>query len=342
MAYKVHVIRNKNGGGTHATEASKKPSPYGLEVIESCLTCQLKKDRLFCDLSHGALARLDSISSRATYPKGAVLFVEGQEPRGAFIICNGRVKLTANSADGRSLILRIADPGEVVGLPATISGRPYELTAEALEPIEANFIPRNEFLQFLREHGEAALRTAEMLCHIYHATHQEIKYLGLTGSAAEKLARFLLDRSSSEGQNGGAIRLTLTLTHQEIAEMIGASRETVTRLFASFKKQQLVEVHGSALTIKNRDGLEKLVEGYAALRQSGTRYGKVAKCIHIPNEAEVDSFLPAQVESVSPSIRAAGKAKDTCRHLPPRPRSSSERPASFPCRNRRRKTVARP
>jgi CRP/FNR family cyclic AMP-dependent transcriptional regulator len=260
MTYRVHVIPRKNRRTMLSAGAAQAPSPYGLEVVESCVTCPMAKGRPFCDLPHDALAGLDSISSQATYPKGAVLFVEGQEPRGAFVICNGRVKLTANSADGKSLILRIADPGEVVGLPATISGRPYELTAEALEPIQANFIPRNEFLQFLREHGEAALKTAEMLCHIYHATHQEIKYLGLTGSAAQKLARFLLDRSGSEGPNGGAVRLTLSLTHEEIAEIIGSSRETVTRLFASFKKKQLIEVHGSALTIKSRTSLEKVVE----------------------------------------------------------------------------------
>ena len=235
-------------------------TPYGLEIIESCLICPLRHDRIFCDLPLQELEALQAMSSLATYPKGSVLFVEGQEPRGAFIICNGRVKLTANSTDGKSLILRIADQGEVIGLPSTISGRPYELTAEALEPVQVNFIPRHQFLQYLREHGEAALRTAEMLCHIYYATHQEIKYLGLTGSAAEKLARFLLDRSGSEGQNGGSVRLTLTLTHQEIAEMIGASRETITRLFGSFKKKQLIEVHGSALTIKSRARLEKVVE----------------------------------------------------------------------------------
>jgi CRP/FNR family cyclic AMP-dependent transcriptional regulator len=270
MAYRVHVIPKKNHRTVQATEALKAPSPYGLEVIESCTTCPIAKDRLFCDLSQGALVGLDSISSSATYPKGAILFVEGQEPRGAFIICNGRVKLSANSADGKSLILRLADPGEVVGLPSTISGRPYELTAEALEPVQVNFIPRHEFLPYLREHGEAALRTAEMLCHIYHATHQEIKYLGLTGSAAQKLARFLLDRSGSEAQNSATPRLTLTLTHQEIAEIIGASRETVTRLFASFKKKRLIEVHGSALVIKNKADLEKLVGLQSLPKQSDT------------------------------------------------------------------------
>ena len=88
-------------------------TPYGLQVIESCLTCPLIKDRIFCDLSRPALAALDSISSSATYPKDAVLFVEGQEPRGVFVICNGRVKMSTNSASGQSLIVRIAEPGEI-------------------------------------------------------------------------------------------------------------------------------------------------------------------------------------------------------------------------------------
>ena len=73
------------------------------------------KDRLFCNLPPQALVALDAISSTATYPKGTILFVEDQEPRGAFVICNGRVKLSASSARGKSLILRIADEGEVVG-----------------------------------------------------------------------------------------------------------------------------------------------------------------------------------------------------------------------------------
>jgi CRP/FNR family transcriptional regulator, cyclic AMP receptor protein len=237
-------------------------TPYGLQVIESCLTCPMMKDRLFCDLSSRVLEGLDAISSSATYPKGAILFVEGQEPRGVFVICNGRVKLSASSADGKSLILRVADPGEVVGLPGTISGKPYEVSAEALEPIQANFIPRDAFLRFLREHGEVAVRVAEILSDIYHATYQEVRYLGLSASAAEKLARFVLDYSAKHGKSGqpdGSQQVALTFTHEEIAEMIGSSRETVTRLFADFRHKRLVEIHGSTMTIKDKSGLEKIV-----------------------------------------------------------------------------------
>ncbi len=257
MAYRVRVMPKKKRRIIRPAETMK--TPYGLQVIESCLSCPLRQDRIFCDLPQLALQALDAISSSATYPKGAILFVEGQEPRGVFILCNGRVKLMAGSADGKSLILRIADPGEIVGLPGTISGKPYELTAEALEPLQANFIPREAFLHFLREHGDAAVKVAQILSEIYHATCREVRYLGLSGSAAEKLARFLLDWTDSHSDNGAELRSTLTLTHEEIAEMIGASRETVTRLFAEFKRKKLIKVHGSTLVITNKVGLEQLL-----------------------------------------------------------------------------------
>jgi CRP/FNR family transcriptional regulator len=248
--------------------AGEMKTPYGLQVIESCLTCPMMQDRLFCNLPQQTLKGLDEISSSATYPKGAILFVEGQSPRGVFVICNGRVKLSASSADGKSLILRIADPGEVVGLPGTLSGKPYEVTAEALEPIQANFIPRDVFLKFLHEHGEVAVRVAEMLSDIYHATYREVRYLGLSGSAGEKLARFLLDlaaeRDKASGGNDVSPRVPLVLTHEEIAQMIGLSRETVTRLFTDFKRRNLIEVRGATLIILNKAGLEKQFEEYAS------------------------------------------------------------------------------
>jgi len=239
-------------------------APYGLEIIESCLSCPHREDRLFCNLAPPAVQKLAAITSAAAYPKGATLFVEGQSPRGVFILCSGRVKLSTSSADGRSLIVRISEAGEVLGLPATVTGKPYELTADVIEPTQANFIAREDFLHFLREHGEAALRVAQQLGETYHSAISEMRTIGLSHSAGEKLARFLLDLSADhderKGDEGkGEVRLTLTLTHEEIAQMIGASRETVTRLFADFKKKQLLQVKGSTVIIKNRAGLESVV-----------------------------------------------------------------------------------
>lgn len=234
-------------------------APYGLEIIESCLSCPHREDRLFCNLPASALQALAAITSPAAYPKGATLFVEGQSPRGVFILCTGRVKLSTSSADGRTLILRVAETGEVLGIPASVTGKPYELTADVLEPTQANFIHRPDFLNFLRDHGEAALRVAQQLGEIYHSAIGEMRSIGLSHSVSEKLARFLLDLSPHQDEKKGEVRVTLTFTHEEIAQMIGASRETVTRLFTDFKKKQLLQVKGSTLIIKNKAGLESLV-----------------------------------------------------------------------------------
>src|SRR5260370_23446978 len=233
-------------------------APYGLEIIESCLSCPHREDRLFCNLPPPAVQKLAAITSAAAYPKGATLFVEGQSPRGVFILCRGRVKLSTSSADGRSLILRISESGEVLGLPATVTGKPYELTADVIEPTQANFISREDFLLFLREHGEAALRVAQQLGESYHSAIAEMRTIGFSHSAAEKLARFLLDLSTGHDERNGEVKITLTLTHEEIGQMIGASRETVARLLADFKKKKRLRVKGSSFAITNKSELESV------------------------------------------------------------------------------------
>jgi CRP/FNR family cyclic AMP-dependent transcriptional regulator len=241
------------------SEGAAVRSPYGLDIIESCLHCPYREERLFCNLTPAAVQRLASITSPSTYPKGATLFVEGQTPRGVFILCSGKVKLSTSSADGRTLILRISDVGEVLGLAAAVSGKPYQATAEVLEPTQANFIPRNSFLNFLRENGEVAFRVAQQLSENYHHAVAEMRTIGLSHSAAEKLARFILDWCVEHDKGEQEIRAALTLTHEEIAQMIGASRETVSRLFADFKRKQLLEVHGSTLIVRNKAALENLL-----------------------------------------------------------------------------------
>src|SRR5215813_4749595 len=232
-------VSRREGGILRGREPMR--APYGLEIIESCLSCSHREDRLFCNLPPAGVQGLAAITSPASYPKDATLFVEGQTPRGVFILCSGRVKLSTSSADGKSLIVRIAEPGEVLGLPATVTGKSYELTAEVIEPSQANFISRQDFLTFLREHGEAALRVAQQLGETYHSAVAEMRNIGLSHSAGEKLARFLLDLSRADNGGEGEEKVKLRLTHEEIAQIIGASRETVTRLFGDFKKKHLIE-----------------------------------------------------------------------------------------------------
>ena len=235
-------------------------SPYGLDIIESCLTCKMRTERIFWELPPAALQAFDAIKYATAYPKGAVLFVEGQAPRGLFVLCKGRVKMSICASDGKTLILKIAEPGEVLGLSATVSGKPYELTAETIDPCQVNFVKREDFLRFLKEHADACFKVAEQLSEKYNSACHEVRSLGLSHSAGEKLAKLLLEWSSRNGESAKQEpRLKLALTHEEIAQMIGTSRETVTRLLADFRKKQILQVVGSTLVIKNKQGLESIL-----------------------------------------------------------------------------------
>jgi CRP/FNR family transcriptional regulator, cyclic AMP receptor protein len=233
-------------------------APYGLSILDNCLTCPVREEHLFCNLSLGALQQLNQIKSTAVYPKSAVLFIEGQQPRGVFVLCTGKVKLSTSSTEGKTLITKISSPGDVLGLNAAISNHAYEVTAEMIEPGQANFIPRDALLHFLKEYGEVALRVAEQLSRNYYTAYEEIRTLGLTSSPSEKFAKLLLSWYP-EGQPNGQPQIKLTLTHEEIAEMIGTTRETVSRLFSDFKKKQLLQVNGSTLVLRNKSALEKMV-----------------------------------------------------------------------------------
>src|SRR5215469_17778636 len=199
-------------------------TPYGLEIAESCLGCKMRLQNTFCDLPRAALEAFESIKNPTTYPKGAVLFVEGQTPRGIFMLCKGRVRLSLCSSTGKTLIMKIVERGEILGLSATITGKPYEVTAETAEPCQVNFVGRENFLRFLRQHSEAGLRVAQQLSDKYYSACRDIRMLTLSHSSDEKLAKLLLDWSPRNNPAAkGETRVRLKLTHEEIGQMIGTS-----------------------------------------------------------------------------------------------------------------------
>jgi CRP/FNR family transcriptional regulator len=234
-------------------------SSPALQLVDNCLYCKLRKDNFFCALPQQALEAFEKIKLATAYPRNAVLFVEGQQPRGIYMLCRGRAKLSVNSAEGKTLILKIADPGEVLGLHACVSGMSYELTAETIQPSQVNFVKREDFLHFLEEHGAACLQAAHHLSDNCHNAYDLLRSLGLSHSAGEKLARFLLGLAQDGEETLEGVRANMGLTHEEIAQIISTSRETVTRLLAEFRRKKLATLKGSILLVHNKAGLEQMV-----------------------------------------------------------------------------------
>jgi CRP/FNR family cyclic AMP-dependent transcriptional regulator len=202
-----------------------------------CANCELRSLRMFCNLNDEALAEFESIGMQATLPKGTKLFQEGGGSRGVFLICTGQVKLSCTSKEGRTLILKIAMPGDVLGLGAVISGSTYEVTAETVEPTQIKSIRREDFLNFLQNHGEASLHAAKALSEEYKAAFFDARRLALSGSAAGRLASVLLDWGRASACGKPEMRFTMALTHEDLANLVGSSRETVTRMLGRFKRR---------------------------------------------------------------------------------------------------------
>jgi CRP/FNR family cyclic AMP-dependent transcriptional regulator len=146
----------------------------------SCFSCELRPDRVFCDLPSDALQGFDAIKSVSLYPRGATLFAEGRQPRGVFVLCDGRAKLSICSENGKRLMLRIAGPGEVLGLSASMSGRVYELTAETLDASQVVFVKRKDLLKFLRDHREACMQVVHLLSGDLHTAYERVRSIGLS------------------------------------------------------------------------------------------------------------------------------------------------------------------
>jgi CRP/FNR family transcriptional regulator len=230
------------------------PTPYGLAIPDSCVTCRLRTDSFFCSLPVAVLREFEKLKASTLLPKGAVLFVEGQIPRGMYMLCQGEVKLSTTASDGRPVILKVALPGELLGLSSCVSGVPYIVTAEAHTPCQMSFVKRQDFLRFLQQHGEACLHAAKHLTDEVKHALGAIRRFGCGRQANERFAKFLLSRDE-EGSN----RLTLNLTHLEISEVLGISRETVTRAFADFKSAKWISVTGASISICDREALQSLI-----------------------------------------------------------------------------------
>ena len=210
----------------------------------------------FNKLSPAARRDIESMVYPTAYPSNIMLFSEKQVPEGIYIVVSGEVKLSMNSSDGKRLILRIAKAGEVLEMASAVSGAQAEMTAETLYPSKIAIIERSEFLGFLVRHPEVyQTLTVELSRHL-NRIYDQLRTVGLSSSAPEKLARLLLDWSENGQKTEAGTRFHFPLTHEEIGEFIGTSRETVTRTLTTFKQRRLVACNGATLTIPSRMALQ--------------------------------------------------------------------------------------
>jgi CRP/FNR family transcriptional regulator, cyclic AMP receptor protein len=210
-------------------------------------------------LSRQSTEALAKASTRMNFDAGELVYSEGEQAEGAFVVLRGKVKLVANSSDGKALILRIAQPGEIIALSAALSERVNDTSAEAVEPTAVSFIPGAALYRLMETCGDLALRLAQELSVEYSSLCQELSTLGLQRSAMSRLAKLLVGMARNTAPQGGTVTSECPLTHEEMAQMIGTSRETVTRLLHDLRDDGIAIVKNETLTISKFDHLRALM-----------------------------------------------------------------------------------
>jgi len=242
-------------------------SPNHLKIQNKCVECCLPTESFYCGLEPDSLRAFEEVKITNTYAPGSMLFIEGQPANGVFMLCQGRVKLFTCSRDGKVVILHIAAAGELLGLSAVVSGGNYEVSAEVIEPCQVNYVRRSDFMR-LMQRSDVAMNAVKHLCSQYHDAYNQIRSFGLSNSVSDKLALLMLEWSGNGDGNGngngngrphGPVRIKMPFTHEEVAEMIGTSRETVTRLLKDFRERNLITLKGSDLHIHDTKALEAMI-----------------------------------------------------------------------------------
>lgn len=222
----------------------------------NCVSCEYRSHRMFCNLSEKELQELDSIGTQWRLPRGAILFHEDGACDHVAILCEGQVKLSCTSPEGKTLILKIAGAGDLLGLGAAIAGDPHEVTAEAIEPVLIKNIRRDDLLAFLGRHREASMHATRVLSEDYKAAFYDAKRLALSSSAGGRLASVLLQWGRNASCGKPQLQFTMSLTHEELGSLAGTSRETVTRTLSHLQKEGLIRIRGTSITILSPEKLE--------------------------------------------------------------------------------------
>jgi CRP/FNR family cyclic AMP-dependent transcriptional regulator len=230
----------------------------------SCITCAVKGPQCFCTLPAADLLALQNLGTLNRFEAGETILREGFSAQRVHIICRGRVKITAASEAGRLLLVRIAAPGDVLGLASILRASQYKVSAQAIDPGEVKSIPRDAFLKFMRHSPDVGENTAVAVAREYESALLSARRLALSSSAAGKLASALLDWARVEQDYNGlprgssTLEFTMPLTHEELGCMAGLSRETVTRLLTRFRSEGLLTQQGDRMTLLQPGSLESL------------------------------------------------------------------------------------
>jgi CRP-like cAMP-binding protein len=224
-------------------------------------TALLAKVPVFAGLPEDERERLGSLLRSRRYTRGEVIFLEGDQGTALCLIAEGRIRIQLTGSDGREVVINVYGPGEIFGELALLDGEPRSADAIAQDAARVYWLQREDFAAFLDSHPRAAMTMLASLSRRLRHTTRVVQDATFRDVPA-RLARVLLDLAARNGQAiPGGIRIESRLTQGELAAMVGASRETVTRALRGFEQRGLIGWEASRIIINQPEQLRARAEG---------------------------------------------------------------------------------
>jgi CRP/FNR family transcriptional regulator len=223
-----------------------------------CATCQHRVRSILRDVDEYALQHLDSTKACYTYKKGQVILSEGIPPPGLYCLHTGKVKIYKTGDEGREKIVRLARNGDVIGYRALLLGVPSPVSAAALEESLVCCIPQDTFFKILRANGSLSMRIIELLSAELGNAEEQIVHIAQR-PVRERLAEALLLLKETYGtEDGDSSALSVRLSREELAGIVGTAIETLVRTLADFKKERLISTEKRKIRILDLSRLAKV------------------------------------------------------------------------------------
>lgn len=220
-----------------------------------CRFCNKYPGEVFSAASPAHIAEIANVKQCMIYKKGQVIFQEGAHPYGIYCINTGKVKLSHSGDEGREQIIRLVKPGDLIGYKALISNEPYTATATVLEDSAVCFIPRDVFLQILQKDTALSLKMMQILTSELRRAELKITHLAQK-PVRERLAETLLTLKETYGVEDDGQTINVTLSREEIANLVGTATESAIRLLSEFRKEKVIDLPGKKIRILQ---LQKLI-----------------------------------------------------------------------------------
>jgi CRP/FNR family transcriptional regulator, cyclic AMP receptor protein len=208
---------------------------------------------LFSSFSDAELAGLAASARARVYREGEVIFHREDPGTGLYVVRSGTVKISIDAPDGQETMIALLTGGECVGELAVLDGQPRSATATAMERTETVFVSREGFLRFVAEHPDAMRKVALILCQRLRTTDEHLSDL-VFHDVYGRLAKKLLELSESHGRAGkNGVEIGLTLTQQDLANLVGASRESVNKAIKHFRDRGVLSFAQGRVTLHKPD-----------------------------------------------------------------------------------------